>query len=127
MINRVILVGYVGQAPEVKQFPNGTQYATFTVATSKSYKDASGEWVSHTTWHNISARTEGTVNYVCKHVEKGALVYLEGSIEMSKSGDKTYCNIVVAGANSRVHVLKPAQSTDTHVNMKHELNDDIGF
>lgn len=92
MINKVILLGNVGKDPEVKQFDNGS-VANFSLATSESYKDKSGERVKRTEWHNITVGTPALVDIVSKYVKKGDLLYLEGKIrtrEYEKEGQKRY-------------------------------------
>lgn len=53
--NRVQLIGNLGMDPEVKDFDKGKKMAKFSVATSQSYQNSSGEWVKDTQWHNIIA------------------------------------------------------------------------
>jgi single-strand DNA-binding protein len=92
MINKVILLGNVGKDPEVKQFDNGS-VANFSLATTESYKDKSGERVKRTEWHNIAVGAPGLVDVVSKYVKKGDLLYVEGKIrtrEYEKEGQKRY-------------------------------------
>lgn len=92
MVNKVILLGNVGKDPEVKQFENGS-ICNFTLATSESYKDKSGERVKRTEWHNLSVGAPGLVDVCAKYVKKGDMLYVEGKIrtrEYEKDGQKRY-------------------------------------
>ena len=55
MVNKVTLVGSLGKYPEVRTLENGTKVASFSLATSESYKDKNDTWQNLTTWHNIVA------------------------------------------------------------------------
>ena len=86
-VNRVILIGNVGQAPVVRVLPSGDSVASFSLATSERFNDKSGEKVEKTTWHQCvafgkRAETIGT------YMEKGAQVYVEGRIQVKKYTDK---------------------------------------
>ena len=78
MINKVILLGYVGKDPEMATSQN-VNLAKFSVATSESYKDQSGNWREDTEWHSIVA-WRNLADYCAKHIKKGMLVYIEGKI-----------------------------------------------
>lgn len=85
MINKAILLGNLGNAPEVKQLQNGTTVATMSVATSRSYKNASGEWQQVTSWHKITVWREAAER--CRTFLKGETVYIEGEISYRKYSD----------------------------------------
>lgn len=132
MINRIVLVGYVGKTAELKEYSTGTPYATFSLATNRGYKNKQGEWVDQTTWHNVTVNGEGTVKYVGNHVTKGSLVYVEGTLEINNTGDKTYVNVVVNGSGGKVLVLKPASSANEFVEQQKAeqarvLDDEVPF
>ena len=75
-INKVILVGHLGRDPEVMTFDNGTKKASFSMATTESYKDKEGNWQDQTEWHNIVLW-----RYLAeKNIIKGDLIYLEGRL-----------------------------------------------
>ena len=80
-VNRVFLLGRVGQKPETKEF-NSTQVVNFSVATSKKIKD-----VVHTEWHRIEA-WDKLVEIVSSYVNKGDQVCVEGEIKTDKYTDK---------------------------------------
>ena len=88
-VNKVILVGNVGQDPEVRQFQNGGQVASFSLATSETWKDKNtGERKERTEWHRISVFSEGLVRVVQNYVKKGSKLYIEGQLETRKWQDK---------------------------------------
>lgn len=77
-INKTILVGTLGKAPKIGQTQNGKDYANFSLATSKKWKDANGEKQEKTTWHNISVW--GSLSKLCQYLDKGSKVYVEGEL-----------------------------------------------
>ena len=88
-VNKVILVGNVGQDPEVRQFQNGGQVASFSLATSETWKDRNtGERKEKTEWHRISVFNEGLVRVVQNYVKKGTKLYIEGQLETRKWQDR---------------------------------------
>lgn len=80
-MNKVILLGNLGEDPTVKQFENGNSVANFSLATSESYKDKNtGEWQNKTEWHKIAV-FGNAVNYVFSYLTKGSKVLIEGKIQ----------------------------------------------
>jgi len=78
-VNKVILVGSLGQDPKSGQAQNGKDYTNFSLATSKKWKNEAGEKQEKTSWHNISCW--GSLAKVCQYLDKGSKVYLEGELE----------------------------------------------
>ena len=79
-INKVILVGNLGKDPELSYLPSGQSVAKFSLATSRSYKDKSGEMKEETEWHNIVAW--GKLGEICaQYLTKGRQAYVEGRIQ----------------------------------------------
>lgn len=93
MINKVILVGHVGRDPEVRHLDGNRTVASFSLATSESYKNKNGEKVTNTEWHNI-VLWRGLAEIAERFVKKGTLVYIEGKIRTrswdDKDGNKRY-------------------------------------
>jgi single-strand DNA-binding protein len=87
MINKVTLVGHVGQDPEIRRLENGTPVGRFSLATKESYKDTSGEWQSQTEWHNITV-WRAVAEQAERQVKKGSFVYIEGKLTHRKYTDK---------------------------------------
>ena len=87
MINKVTLIGHLGQDPEIRRLENGTPVGRFSLATNESYKDANGELVENTEWHNIVVWRQ-QAETAERLLKKGALVYVEGKISYRKYTDK---------------------------------------
>ena len=91
--NKVQLIGNLGNAPEVKTTDNGKKLARFSVATSESYRNASGEKVTETTWHNLVAWGK-VADIAEKYLNKGSEVAIEGKLinrsYTDKDGNKKY-------------------------------------
>lgn len=88
-INKVILIGNIGQEPEIRVNQNGQEIASFSLATSDSWKDKnSGEKKERTEWHRIVVFSQGLVGIVKNYLKKGSKVYLEGSLQTRKWTDK---------------------------------------
>ncbi|HQQ02674.1 MAG TPA: single-stranded DNA-binding protein, partial [Bacteroidales bacterium] len=71
-INKVILVGHLGRDPEIREFNNGKQ-ATFTLATTESYKKSDGQRIDQTEWHNI-VLWRGLAEIAEKYLHKGDMI-----------------------------------------------------
>ena len=102
MINKVILIGNVGQDPEIRytgDVNNGTKVATFRVATTERYRDRAGNLQEHTEWHSIVV-WRNTADVVEKYVKKGTQVYIEGRLRSrswdDQNGNKRYVTEIVA-------------------------------
>jgi len=84
-INKVILVGNVGQDPQVRTMNNGQKVASFSLATSDRWRDRnSGEQKEQTEWHRIVVFQPGLVDVVERMLQKGTKVYIEGSLRTRK-------------------------------------------
>lgn len=98
-VNKAILVGNVGNDPEVRHLEAGTPVANFSLATSETYKNREGEKVTQTEWHNIVV-WRGLAEVVEKYVRKGQQLYIEGRIRTrsweDKDGNKRYTTEIVA-------------------------------
>ena len=86
-VNKVILVGHVGQDPEVKYLDNNTPVCTIRLATSDVYKNKSGERVTTTEWHSV-VLWRGLAEVADKYVKKGSQVYIEGRLRTRSWDDK---------------------------------------
>ncbi len=96
--NKVQLIGNVGREPEIVNLESGKKLAKFSVATNENYKNASGERVTDTQWHNIVAWGK-TAELIEKYVNKGKEVGIEGKLTSrswdDKDGNKHYITEVV--------------------------------
>ncbi len=86
-VNKVILVGNLGQDPEVRYTQAQQPVATLNIATSERRKNASGEWADHTEWHRVVAFGK-TAENAGQYLSKGRQIYVEGSIRTRKWQDK---------------------------------------
>jgi single-strand DNA-binding protein len=99
-INKVILVGHLGQDPEVKYMPSGSAVANVSIATTESWKDKnSGEKQDRTVWHRVVFFAR-LAEIVGEYLRKGSQVYVEGRLQtrkwQDKSGQDRYTTEIVA-------------------------------
>ena len=85
--NKVQLIGNLGNNPEVKSTEKGKKFAKFSIATSEFYKNANGEKVKETQWHNLIAWGK-VADIVEKYLIKGSEVAIEGKLTHSNYTDK---------------------------------------
>ncbi|EHM5632392.1 TPA: single-stranded DNA-binding protein SSB2 [Citrobacter freundii] len=108
-VNKVILVGNLGQDPEVRYMPNGGAVANLTLATSESWRDKQdGEIREHTEWHRVVVFGK-LAEIATEYLRKGAQVYIEGQLRTRKwtdqSGQDKYTTEVVVGQNGTMQML----------------------
>ncbi|MHB9878698.1 single-stranded DNA-binding protein [Pacificimonas sp. ICDLI1SI03] len=88
-VNKVILVGNLGNEPEFKSFSNGGEVCNLSVATSETWRDKqSGERREKTEWHRVAIFNENLVRVAREYLKKGDKVYLEGSLQTRKWQDQ---------------------------------------
>lgn len=109
-LNKVTLIGNVGIDPEIKTFSDGKPMASFTLATSKNWKDkASGEKKTTTEWHRIVCFVPSLCIIIQQYVKKGSKIYVQGSIkyrEYEKDGiKKNVSEIVLNGFGDEILLL----------------------
>lgn len=96
--NKVQLIGNLGNDPEIITLESGKKLAKFSIATNESYKNAMGEKVTDTQWHNVIAWNK-TAEIIEKYVTKGNEIAIEGKLTSrsyeSKEGEKKYITEVV--------------------------------
>jgi len=97
-LNKVTLIGNLGKDPELKYTNSGVAVATFSLATSDSWKDQEGNMQERTEWHNIVAWRK--LAEICgQYLKKGSQVYIEGKIQTrsyEKDGVKKYMTEIIA-------------------------------
>lgn len=98
-LNKVMLIGRLGQDPEVRYTQSNTAVATLNIATSERYKDGNGEYQEKTEWHRVVAW--GRLAEICQqYLHKGSLVYIEGPLQTRQwednQGQKKYTTEVKA-------------------------------
>ena len=86
-VNKVILVGHIGNKPEGRYTPSGTSTASFSLATNESWIDNEKEKQERTEWHNIVAWNK-LADFATEYLQKGQLVYIEGKLQTRTYKDK---------------------------------------
>lgn len=132
-LNKVILIGNLGRDPEIRTTNDGREIASFSLATSESWKDkATGERKDKTEWHRVVVFKEGLINVIKSYLKKGAKVYLEGQLQTRKwvdnSGQEKYTTeVVLQGFNTGLILLDgkgSAEGTSNSVHMDEKANFD---
>lgn len=117
MINQAILVGHVGQDPEVRATQHGGKIARFSLATSERWKDrTTGEKKERTEWHSVCVFSEGLVDVVERYVRKGSKLYVQGIIRTRKwtdqaGSDRYTTEINLSGFDAKLTLLDKADGT----------------
>lgn len=109
-VNKVILIGNLGQDPEVRYMPSGGAVANITIATSETWRDkATGEQKEKTEWHRVALYGK-LAEVAGEYLRKGSQVYIEGQLQTRKwqdqSGQDRYSTeVVVQGYNGIMQML----------------------
>jgi single-strand DNA-binding protein len=110
-VNKVILVGNLGQDPQSRSFQNGGKVVNLRIATSETWKDRNtGERKEKTEWHSVAIFNEGLANTAERYLKKGSKVYIEGALQTRKwqdqNGQERYTTeIVLQGFNGQMVML----------------------
>ena len=112
-VNKVKLIGNLGQDPEVKSFQNGGRLANLRIATSENWKDkTTGERKERTEWHTVVINTDGLVGVAERYLKKGSKIYIEGQLRTRKwqdaSGNDRYSTEVNVGVGGVLTMLDGA-------------------
>lgn len=113
-VNKVILIGNLGQDPEVKSFQNGGRIANLRIATSENWKDkATGERKERTEWHTVVLQSDGLVGVAERFLRKGSKVYIEGQLRTRKwqdaqGNDRYSTEVVLQGPGAVLTMLDGA-------------------
>lgn len=133
-VNKVILVGNVGKNPEIKTMQNGKEVATFSVATSDTWKDKNtGEKKEATEWHNVDVYSEGLVRVIKQYVAQGTKLYIEGKLKTSKyqdkktGTDKYRTSVVLQGYDASLVLLGGGDNKPQGREIKRESKLPIGY
>ena len=113
MLNKAMLIGHVGQTPDIRVTSNGNQIASFSLATSEQWKDKDGQKRERTQWHKVVVFNESLANLVKSYVKKGSKIYVEGQVETRKwtnneGRDQYVTEIVLRQFGSRIDLLDKA-------------------
>lgn len=138
-INKVILIGNVGQDPEVKVMPSGGTVANISIATSESWTDKqTGEKVEKTEWHRVIF-FKRLAEVVGEYVKKGSKIYVEGRLQTKKwqdnNGNDRYTTEIIANSMQMLDSKSdsaPAQKKEPKsgyatAEQMEEFDDDIPF
>lgn len=110
-LNRVELIGNVGQDPEVRNLNSGNAVANLSIATSESWKDKqTGEKKERTEWHRVVVWNDGLVEVIEKYVKKGSKIYVEGQLQTRKwqdqdGNDRYSTEVVLTGFDAKLILL----------------------
>jgi len=110
-LNKVILIGNLGNDPEIRSTNDGREIANFSLATGESWKDkVTGEKKEKTEWHRIVCFNEGLVKVIKEYVKKGTKLYIEGQLQTRKwldnaNQEKYTTEIVLQGYNANLILL----------------------
>ncbi|PID88196.1 MAG: single-stranded DNA-binding protein [Bacteroidia bacterium] len=113
-VNKVILIGNVGNDPEIKYVKEDVPVARFRLATNESYKNRNGERVTETEWHNIVV-WRGLATVVERYVKKGSKLYVEGKLthrQYEQDGQTKYFTEIVCREMTMLDSRENAGSTE---------------
>lgn len=111
-LNRVTLLGNVGQDPDIRSTQAGNKIANLSIATTEMWKDkGTGERKERTEWHRVSIYNQGLIGVIEKYVTKGSKLYVEGSLQTRKytpkeGADRTITEIVIGPFNGQIILLE---------------------
>lgn len=138
-VNKCIILGRLGQDPDIRTTQSGSRIANLSVATSESWKDkATGERKEKTEWHRIVVFSDPLITLAERYLKKGSKVYLEGQLETRKwtdqSGQDRYSTeVVLRPYRGQIQMLDSVKEIDQHNVDKgngyqpQDLDDDIPF
>ena len=121
-VNKTILLGNLGRDPEIRSMQSGAKMASFSIATSKRWKDKNTqEQKEKTSWHNVAVFGDGLVDIVEKYVKKGSKIYIEGELQTRKyqdqeGNDKYTTEVILQGFNSNLTLLDSRNNSQTSEN-----------
>jgi len=113
-INRVILIGNLGQDPDIRQTSDGRELANFSLATNEKWEAKDGTPKEKVEYHKIVVFNQGLVNVVKNYVKKGTKLYIEGQLQTRKwtdnnGVDKYTTEIVLQNFNSNLQLLNKVE------------------
>ncbi|HED08313.1 MAG TPA: single-stranded DNA-binding protein [Ignavibacteria bacterium] len=137
-LNKIMLIGNLGKDAENRFTTNNLSITTFSLATTRSFKDKEGNWQNETTWHNLVGYNLS--DYYKDNLKKGKKFYIEGRISKrdytDKEGIKRYSTDVIveklipldsAAASSGTSDSSANTVSEPQVNISKEENDDLPF
>ena len=135
-VNKVILVGNLGNDPDVRTMQSGDKVVNLSIATSEKWKDkTTGEKRENTQWHRVVVFNKGLVNVCENYLKKGSKIYIEGQLETRKWTDsngieKYSTEVMLRPFNSTLAMLDSkgdTQQAPQPAPVQDELEDSIPF
>ena len=130
-VNKVILLGNLGKDPDIRSMNSGNKVASFSLATSKRWKDkATQEQKDKTSWHNIVVFGDGLVGIVEKYVKKGSKIYVEGELQTRKwqdqeGKDRYTTEVVVQGYNCNLTLLDSRNNSNNTIENQTDVSQNV--
>lgn len=123
-LNKVFIMGNIGKAPEIRVLPRGGKSATFSLATSKRYRDKNGEQKEQTQWHTVKVLGKYADTIQQLGVKKGTQMLVEGELTYSTwtdqtTGQKRYSTEVVALS---FQLIGPRQQSQGNADTTHDYS-----
>lgn len=114
-MNKVIVIGNVGQDPKINRGSTGKRTAIFSVATTEKWKNANGQLQETTEWHNVFVLAEHSANFTANYIRKGDHVLVEGQLQTKEFNDREgvsrkATSVVVKPLTGSVGLLKSSNS-----------------
>ena len=130
MLNKIQIIGRLGQDPETRSTQNNTTVTNLSVATSERYKNKQGEQVETTEWHRVTAWDR--LGEICRdYLKKGSLVYIEGKVQTrdyeDKDGVKRYVTEVIAREMKMLDSKGEAEKAKPEPIVDEDGNDGLPF
>ena len=127
-MNKVILIGNVGNTPRISQGTTGKRTATFSVATTEKWKNSDGSPNEVTEWHNIFVLAEHAASFVANYIGKGDLVTVEGQLQTKQYKDRDgtprkATSVVVKAYTGGVGLLRTTSNSPTSQDSHNDSDD----
>lgn len=126
-VNKVILVGYLGQEPDIRYMPNGSAVANISVATSESWKDKqTNEFKEKTEWHRVVLFGK-LAEIASEYLHKGSQVYIEGFLQTRKwknqHGQDRYITEIIVNLRGTMQMLSSRHTEDIAATQTSKVNE----
>lgn len=132
-LNKVMLIGNLGAAPDVRRTKEGKMLVSMRLATSETWKDKSGTRQERVEWHTVVVFAEGLAKICQQYLDKGSRIYVEGSLQTSKwidkdGNDRYKTEVVLRPYDGKMVMLSAMRaSTGAADAVPVDINDEIPF
>lgn len=125
-INKVFILGRLGQNPVLKYTKNGTPYLKITVATNETWKDKNDQIITKTEWHKIAIYNT-LAEFIANFTLKGSLIFIEGAIKTNSWTTDTETKNITEIVASNIQIIdnKKNQTNNENTNQKDDIEDDF--